>query len=100
MNQTNSSKTIPQSMVLIEKSLMKLGFSEDQITIKKNSEQNWATVEWRDNKTKWIFKCSSQKDIRTNVAALALFVEGRVRNIQRGIENKEELNNLLTQLLF
>ena len=80
-------KAIEDSLVTIERSLKRLGISRDQAKVKWGDEGKEASIQFRLPMGQIVRKVSVvQVDTRCNMAALALWLQARAKNVERGIE--------------
>jgi hypothetical protein len=80
-------KTVDESLDLVRRSLARLGLSEGDVKVTWDEERNQARLRVRLRSGAIVDKASvGQKDARKNLAALALWLQARAKNFERGIE--------------
>lgn len=86
-NLYEGAKTIEESLDLVRRSLARLGLSVDDVKVTWDEERNQARLRLRLRSGAIVDKISvGQKDVRKNLAALALWLQARAKNFERGIE--------------
>lgn len=97
-------QTEEQYIKQIYSALSKIGVTEKFITI--TSSKDSSKITWTINNQKFEFICSSQKEERLNLGAIAQAIQEDVRQIKRGIKDinlvmkqykKEEENKPISQ---
>ena len=82
----SGTKTVQESLATIQKSLLRLGLSRDQVKLKWDAGRE-AQIRIKLPSGRVVQKVSVQQaDARRNVAALALWLQVRAKNYERGIE--------------
>lgn len=86
-NLYSGKKTIDDALALIERSLVRLECSDDDIRVAWDGDSGHATLRLRLPSGRLMEKRSTQQlDARCNLAALALWFQSRAKNFERGIE--------------
>lgn len=92
-------KTIEQSLELIRRSLDRLGLSVSDVRVTWDEERNKARLRLRLKSGALVDKVSQrQRDTAANLAALALWLQARAKNVERGIE--QDLDRLFAANLL
>ena len=88
----NGTKTIEDSLVVVERSLHRLGLSREDAKVRwADDGGESAVIRIRLASGRLVEKVSTrQDDARRNVAALALWLQVRAKNYERGIEREME----------
>ncbi|RYE90013.1 MAG: hypothetical protein EOO75_10835 [Myxococcales bacterium] len=80
-------KTIEESLDLVRRSLERLGLSERDVKLTWDAERNEARLRLRLRSGAVVDKVSQgQRTVDHNLAALALWLQARAKNVERGIE--------------
>lgn len=83
----SGTKTVQESLATIQKSLLRLGLSRDQVKVKWADAGREAQIRIKLPSGRVVQKVSVQQvDARRNIAALALWLQVRAKNFERGIE--------------
>lgn len=91
-NWYKGAKTPKDSLVLLARSLERLGLSEKDVKVTWSDEHNEARLKLRLPDGRVMEKVSTrQDDARKNLAALALWLRCRALHVERGIETMERV---------
>ncbi len=87
-NLYEGSKTVPESIELFRSSFARLGIAERDVKVTWDTEANWARLRMRLPSGAIVEKVSrAQKTADANLTVLALWLQSRARNWERGIES-------------
>lgn len=82
-------ETPSEIKALAIKWLLRIGVLKQDIEFDYIRTEAWAEVSFVLNNKVYNFKSTKQKDYKTNLKAIEIFVHNRVINIERGIEELE-----------
>jgi hypothetical protein len=83
-------RSIPESIELLRSSLSRLGIAEDDVKLTWDGVDNYARLRMRLPSGAIVEKVSrKQVSAEANVAALALWLQSRTKNWERGIESMD-----------
>ncbi len=80
-------KSIDESLDIVRRSLERLGLSERDVKLTWDADRNEARLRLRLGSGAVVDKVSNgQRTVEQNLAALALWLQARAKNVERGIE--------------
>jgi hypothetical protein len=83
-------KSLEQSIAVFRSTLQRLGVAEADVKLTWNADENWARLRMRLPSGSIVEKLSRvQANHTANVAALALWLQARTKNWERGIESMD-----------
>ncbi|TNE52329.1 MAG: hypothetical protein EP343_00780 [Deltaproteobacteria bacterium] len=86
-NAYRGNMTEEEALQRLERALQRLGISKDDVNVKWNPDTGVARLRMRLQSGRVVEKFSSQqKDSRTNLCALTMWLQTRAKNWERGIE--------------
>ena len=98
-NHYTGEKTPREALDMIVGALHRLEFSEDDVKVVWHDDPNEALLRLRIGPGRVMEKRSTlQEDPRRNLVALALWLQGRARHVERGIETIERVASPYLQL--
>ena len=86
----NINETPSEMRSKANKWLERIGVAKSDIEYDYNRSEGWAKVSFVLNNKVYVFKSKKQKDYKTNLKAIEIFLHNRVINIERGIEQMEK----------